>query len=286
MKIGVSSYSFSQYISTGKLDNVSVIAKAHEMGFDGIEYTTFLGMQEEKLDLALKLRREAERLGMDIPAYCVSADFICKTPESQRNVIDSLKFELDVAKTLGAPLMRHDVMWKLERFKSFDMALGDVVEAIRDVADYGKTLGIKTMFENHGTVLQDMDRVEKLYNAVSHDNFGMLVDIGNYLCTDQDNVKCVSRFASLASHVHLKDFKIHNFYDEVPNGSFFRTRERSYLIGVPVGEGDARALQCLEILKAQGYDGYLCIEYEGAEDCIQGVQRGLNFYRNWETKNL
>ena len=37
MKIGVSNYSFMQYIRDGKLDNLSVIAKAAEMGFEAIE---------------------------------------------------------------------------------------------------------------------------------------------------------------------------------------------------------------------------------------------------------
>ena len=32
MKIGVSSYSYSQYLRSGKLDYISVIGKAAEMG--------------------------------------------------------------------------------------------------------------------------------------------------------------------------------------------------------------------------------------------------------------
>jgi sugar phosphate isomerase/epimerase len=30
------------------------------------------------------------------------------------------------------------------------------------------------------------------------------------------------------------------------------------------------------ILKRAGYDGYLTVEYEGAEDCIAGIARGKN----------
>ena len=39
MKIGVSSYSFSQYIRAGKMTQFDCVSKAKEMGFDAIEFT-------------------------------------------------------------------------------------------------------------------------------------------------------------------------------------------------------------------------------------------------------
>ena len=38
MKISVSSYSFQQYISSGKLTQLDTVAKAHELGFEAIEF--------------------------------------------------------------------------------------------------------------------------------------------------------------------------------------------------------------------------------------------------------
>ena len=40
MKICVSSYSFTRYIASGKLTQLTVLDKAKELGFDGIEYAT------------------------------------------------------------------------------------------------------------------------------------------------------------------------------------------------------------------------------------------------------
>ena len=42
MKIGVSSYSFSQYIKSGKLTQLTAVAKAKELGFDAIEFTELM----------------------------------------------------------------------------------------------------------------------------------------------------------------------------------------------------------------------------------------------------
>ena len=57
MKIGVSSYSYNQYIKAGKLDNISVIKKAVDMGFEAIEYIGLPGeTTEERHALALQMR--------------------------------------------------------------------------------------------------------------------------------------------------------------------------------------------------------------------------------------
>lgn len=151
---------------------------------------------------------------------------------------------------------------------------------MRQVADYSQTLGIKTMIENHGMAFQDYDRIEKIYYAVNHQNFGLLLDLGNFLCADQDNVFCVSRLAHLAFHVHLKDFVKIDFYSDASRENTFNTRAGNFLRGTAVGYGDAKTAQCLQILKNAGYDGYVDIEYEGPEACIEELAKGLAFYRS------
>ena len=50
MKTSVSSYSFRQYIRAGKLTQLECVAKAKEMGFDGIEFTDLAaeGLEAQK----------------------------------------------------------------------------------------------------------------------------------------------------------------------------------------------------------------------------------------------
>ena len=56
MKISVSSYSFQQYISLGKMTQFDTVAKAHELGFSGIEFTELqCDSQEERIALAEKM---------------------------------------------------------------------------------------------------------------------------------------------------------------------------------------------------------------------------------------
>jgi sugar phosphate isomerase/epimerase len=117
--------------------------------------------------------------------------------------------------------------------------------------------------------------VERLVNAVAHDNFGLLVDMGNFACADEDSAIAVSRVAPYAFHAHAKDFVKRSFAQGPIPGGCFQSRGCNYLRGVTVGTGDIPVKQCIAILKKAGYDGYLSIEYEGYEDCIEGITAGF-----------
>jgi sugar phosphate isomerase/epimerase len=176
--------------------------------------------------------------------------------------------------------MRHDVCHREKdadgKVTSFDKMLPTIAKNAKEVTEYAKTLGIRTCTENHGFIAQDSDRVEKLFNAVGDDNYGLLIDIGNFACADENSVSAVSRLAPYAIHVHAKDFKIYPYGKEAPEGmKFFLSRGCNKLSGCAIGEGDIPAQQCIAILKKAGYDGYLTVEYEGAEDCMAGIARGL-----------
>lgn len=280
MKIGVSSYSYAGYMKDGRLDRISVIKKAADMGFEAIEFTDLPnGEPENRIALAKQIKAEAANCGLDLSAYVVGGNLLCETSEARQAEVERLKGELDIAKMLGVELFRYDVVRRLPAGRSFEAVLEEVVPAMRQIADYGRQLGIMTMIENHGYAFQDYDRVEKIYHAVNHENFGLLVDIGNFLCADQDNVLCVSRLAHLAKHVHLKDFVIIDHYSEESKENCFKTRACNYLRGTAVGYGAAKTAQCLEILKEAGYDGYIDIEFEGPEDCVKELERGLTFCR-------
>lgn len=276
MKLSVSSYSFRQAIRKGALTQLACVQKAKEIGFDAIEFIDLDGQGDLELqkENAKKIRLEANRIGMEINAYTIGGCLFQETQEEMDAEVERLKGQLEVAKLLGAGLMRHDVCYQLSKHgkgRSFDLMLPDIAKNARLVTEYAESLGIRTCTENHGMIAQDSDRVERLFNAVNHENYGLLVDIGNFACVDEDSALAVSKVAPYAIHVHIKDMLIR---DE-PFGDCMMTRGGRYLCGTVVGEGDIPVKRCLQILKQAGYEGYLSIEYEGAEDCIAGITRGL-----------
>ena len=274
MKIAVSSYSFSQYIGKGLLTQFSCIEKAKELGFDAIEFIDLdppAGMTEE--EFARRIREECDRVGLPVSNYTVGADLIGRNMDEE---IARLKKKVDVAAILGTSSMRHDATWIAPtNTKGLRSILEVLAAGIREVTSYAEEKKIRTMVENHGTFLQDADRVESLVTAVAHPNFGWLCDMGNFLCADENPAVSCGKAAPYLFYAHAKDFIVKSGNEPDPGEGFFMSRSGNYLRGTIVGHGMVPVKQCLKIFKNSGYDGYLGVEFEGIEDCIQGLSIGL-----------
>ena len=283
MKICVSSYSFQPMLKSGEISQLGLIKKVKEMGFDGIEFTDLSpenGLSER--EYAQMLREESERLNLPIVNYTIGAELINRPLDEE---CERLFGKVDVAAILGASGMRHDATGGFEgakgRFCGFDQALPTLIEGCRRVTEYAAEKGISTMVENHGFFAQDSDRVEKLVTGVANENFGLLVDIGNFACADDPSDKAVGRVAKYAKYVHVKDFHIKSGSEPDPGRDFFRSRAGNYLRGAIIGHGNIPVAQCIGILKRAGYDGYVSIEFEGIEQTLKGIEIGLENLRRY-----
>ncbi len=279
MKYSVTSYSFSQLLKKGEVTQKGMISLAKEIGFEGIEFTDLVpeeGFTEE--EYALELKNEAEKLGLAMVSHTVGANLLAEDIDAE---IERLKHKVDIAAILGAPTLRHDAYFSFPADKpenaDFDYYLPQVADAFRKVTEYAETKGIKTCTENHGYICQDAVRVEKIINTVNHNNFGWLVDIGNFMCTDGDCYDSVKLAAKYAFHVHAKDFYILKDPDKC-----FKTTSGRNLQGAALGKGAVPVKKCIDELKSQGYDGFITIEFEGTQDCLEALKDGLTFLKSCE----
>lgn len=283
MKYAVSTYSFSRLIESGKMTQLDCISKAKEMGFDGVELVDIANFADgDVLGYAKKLADGAERCDIELSNFAFTADFSVKSEFD--NQIQWVKDMIDAAEILGVKTVRHDVLHGLGDYRSFGQLLPVISDACRIIAEYAEKKGIRTMVENHGFICQDSIRTEQLFNAVNHRNFSLLVDIGNFLCADDNPVTAVSRVAPYAAYVHVKDFLLKPGSGADPGEGFFKTRGANYLRGTIVGHGAVPVKQCLDILTNAGYDGYVTVEYEGMEPVLDGIAIGLKNIKNYLQK--
>lgn len=274
MKIGVSTYSFGKYVK--ELGMLGVLDKIKEYGAEAVDFVPFEENHEKALTLAAEYKAHMDSIGLMGGCYCVGANFLANDREA---VVKKLCEEADVAKVLGTK-MRFDVAYgfdpsvKIKR--SYDSFLeSGAIDYIRQVVDYAESIGVETCTENHGAFSQDSARVEKLINAVNRENFGALVDIGNFACADEPSDKAVGIMAQYARHAHAKDFNIKPGYKDNPGEGWSRTRSDNWIKGTIIGHGDIPIKQCLRIFKKNGYDGILAIEFEGTEDPLFGIRVGI-----------
>ena len=287
MKIGVSSYSFSRYLSNGIMDIFEVIDTAAKIGFAGLEFTDFgpKEAQSDKIEVAGRVRQRCQDSGIAVMSYTIGADFLKpRNGGVWKDEVERLKGEADIAKALGAPVMRHDVTTGTSPehigLADFISVLPVLAQGCRAVTEYAAALGIKTMFENHGFFVQDSERCALLLDEIAHPNMGALVDMGNFLCADEDPVMAVTRIAPRAFHVHAKDFHIKPASAD-PGTGWFRSRGGIWLRGAIVGHGNVDVSGCLKVIKKAGYDGFVSIEFEGLEDNKQALEIGIKNLQNY-----
>ena len=89
-----------------------------------------------------------------------------------------------------------------------------------------------------------------------------------------------SRLANLAMAVHAKDFYFAPYGDPKGKDYWITTRACNKLDATVVGRGAVPVAQCLAILRRAGYDGFVDIEFEGKEDCVEAAKEGLQFLRS------
>ena len=269
MQIGISSYSFARLMKAG-MTYMEAASSAKAMGYDVFEVESLrLPAGSDRLAYAHQLKEHCRDIGIGIGNFTVGADFLTGSGGDTAQEITRVKGEVDIAVALGAPGMRHDATFGFPataRRKSFADALPTLIPACRAVSEYAASHGIKTMVENHGFLVQDADRVEQLVCGVAHDNFGLLLDMGNFLCADESPAVAFGKLAPYAFHVHAKDFYVRDGALPNPGKGWFQSRAGHYLAGTVVGFGVVPVVQCLTIMKKSGYTGAVSLEFEGLEE--------------------
>lgn len=284
MKLGLSTYSLYRAIQQKKMDVLDAIQWISDNGGEHVEIVPFGFNLQEDPSLIDKIRQKAEDVKIDISNYAVGANFIQNSDKELENEIKRIMTEVDIADKLGVKLMRHDVSWRPvaeSTVKQIGADLPILAGACRRIADYAAQYGITTSIENHGYYIQGSDRVQMLLNAVDRPNFKTTLDVGNFMCIDEDPLSAVKKNLKYASMIHLKDFYLRP-YDQNPGEGWFPTYSGNYLRGAIVGHGDIDMRGIIKFIKESGYDGFISIEFEGMEDCELGSKIGMdNARRLW-----
>ncbi len=282
MKYSLSVYSLSREVKAQRLDWFGVMDKAKEQGFDGIEFIeSAFAERKPCVETARKYREYAEKIGIEVANLAIPADVV-----NDDEAFDKLCKWVDVAEALGCKTMRHDITGGIKdrTYQGYDDILEKAADVCRRVSEYAKAKGIKTMTENHGYFSQDSNRIEKLVNRVANENFGLLLDMGNFLCADENPSLAFGRCAPYAFYVHAKDFIVKSGCEPTPDSSFLTTRGGNFIRGTIVGHGNVPIKACLLALKKVNYDGWISIEFEGLEEPCQATKLGLENLKKYVTE--
>lgn len=286
MKVGLSTYSLQQALDRKELTVPDAIRWIADQGGEHVEIVPMGFSLIEHPELIDEIKAVANEVGIDISNYAIGANFaVQEDAEALEQEIQNVMRHVDVAAALGVKLMRHDVAFRPApegTVAQFEIDLPILVKACQRIADYAAGFKITTSVENHGYYVQSSERIQRLLHETARENFRTTLDVGNFLCVDEDPVSAVKNNIPYVSIVHAKDFYWRPSYRN-PGEGWFQTSHGNYLRGAIVGHGDINMTEVFRVLKQSGYDGYISVEFEGMEDCKTASRIAMdNVRRLWE----
>lgn len=262
MNCGLSMYSLLAPVRAGRLDLYGFLDYAARAGFDGVELLDMF-WTDEAAEVA-GAKRRCEALGLELPVYSISTNFLQPEESARQAELASLKHGVDLAAQLGAPLLRV-FSGDLRPGYSFEQGFSRVVDSLAEGAAYAGERQITLVLENHGLVAGRSEQVRAIIEAVDSAALRCNLDTGNFLLVGEDPVEAAEHLADLVALVHLKDLDL-----ATPEQSdhVYTGLDGQRYTGVIVGDGLVDFGAIIEILARQGYGGWLSLEYEGGADAM------------------
>jgi sugar phosphate isomerase/epimerase len=202
------------------------------------------------------------------------ANFIDGSAADRAAQIELVKRYVEVCDRLGARFLRHDVVpWALRADTAmFEREFAVLTDACQQIASHAARYGVTTSVEDHGFFMNSSERIKRLIHAVNLPNFKMTLDVGNFLCVDEDALTATRACLPHVSFLHLKDFYVRR---TSPGPGWLETLGGQYIRGSVFGFGDVETRMILQSVVASGYDGFVSLEYEGGEPTLFGCETGL-----------
>jgi len=285
MKFGFSSYTFHGVTSSGEMTLPEVVDWVAEspgehlelaVGFDSDQALTDTSDLPSNRELVDALKQRAEATGVVFSQIAMPANLWQEDEAAIEKEVENVKRHIDLAQELGIKLLRHDVSHGNHPGDDsilFDQALPVIAKYSKILAQYAATKGVTTSIENHGYFVQASERVRRVLRAVDEPNFKTTLDIGNFLCVDEEPVFAVRNNLPYASIVHFKDFYVR---EHASGHGFFPSRGGRHLRGAIVGQGDIDTRAVVAEVKKSGYDGFVSLEFEGLENPLVGAKAGID----------
>lgn len=202
-KLGLNFYSFSHNLMSWlqgstdgapPVDTMQLIRYAKEAGFESVDVTAYYIPGYENFTLPTKpveeiftyvrnIKKLADELGIAISGTGIKNDFADPSDERRALDVERVKYWIDVAVEMGAPVIRvfnGEIPQDLHSSDWETIAKERIVPALRECAEYGATKGIKIGMQNHGDMTSTADQVIRILQWVDHPNLGVVNDTGCY----------------------------------------------------------------------------------------------------------
>jgi sugar phosphate isomerase/epimerase len=244
IKLGLNAYSFNKPLLAGKMTLEDVVRYCAQQGLDAIDATGyyFPGYPKVPSDEAIyRLKRTGFLNGVSISGTGVRNDFTVPDAAARKQDVQMVKDWIEVARKLGAPVIRVFSGKGVPEGHTFDQALEWMIPDYKECAAHGERHGVIVGLQNHNDFLKTADQTIRVIKAVNSDWFGSILDVGSLRTGDP--YEEIERLTPYAVSWQLKE-----------------------MVGLNGKEVPTDVAKVKTIIDKVGYRGFVPIEALGAGD--------------------
>ncbi len=249
---------FYSSMYSGRSNMREIIECAHRKGVFGVEMMNFCDeLRTPDMSAAKELGRLARGYGLALPVFSAGINLV---GDCAKDNFDRLCRYAEICSELEIPILHHTVVPGLNLDASLasdrDGAFCAGVEATLRVNEYASRLGVKTVVENQGYVLNGAKNYLRFLSALEG-KVGALLDVGNIFFASETPESLLAALPSLPLHVHLKDYA----YCTESENPLYTSTERRTFADVEIGTGDVDLDAVAGLLRDRGYAGLYSLEF-------------------------
>ena len=238
-------YAFMTF-SAPKATLNEVLEMARQYGYDGIEPRSGHNHGVDiDADAAQRAAIRETFANSDIALCCIATSCRYADPETAPDYLEQTRQYIDLAGELGCPRLRV-FGGQFPDGDSREDATARVAEALRSVADQARQNNVIICLETHDS-WTDPSHVAEIMQRVDHPAIAVNWDVMH--------PQRVSGWSMDDAYHTLKPWIQHV---HVHDGTVYDDGTRKLL---PIGEGDHDHRRVIELLQADGYDGYISGEW-------------------------
>ncbi len=229
----------------------TIIAKATEYGYDGIEWRGgSQGHVHPDMPVAKKafLRQKCSNAGLISLAVTAYTSFVSDFAEQRQANVNELRRYTDLAAELGAKYVRA-FLGELPKGTNLDSSVYEKIsDCLNAAAEYASSVGVEIAIEPHDDFVRSTVVAPVLNQSQSHQALRVVWDFGNAFAAGEDPAEGFDLLKDRLAYVQVKDGK-----GRGPNWRLCR-----------LGEGDVPLNQAFDLLLTNDYPGALSVEWEYA----------------------
>lgn len=228
----------------------TVIARATEYGYDGIEWRGGLqGHVQPDMPAARKsfLQQRCSDAGLLSLAITAYTSFVSDSAEDRQANVDELRRYIDLAAELSAPYVRA-FLGELPEGARLDSTIYEKIsDCLHSALEYADLVGVKIAVEPHDDFVRS-STIVPILSQVQNPELQVIWDPGNTFAAGEELPEGFELLKERLAYVQVKDGK-----GRAPDWRL-----------CALGEGEVPLGQAFELLLAAGYEGALSVEWEYA----------------------